>query len=98
MQHPSPSGPGQTLIVAIADADVPVRLSQKRLFANQAMILGHKALRTENTAVVYIGPTAENGQQANPIHEGGSFTLTKVDLFDWYVDGTAGDGLVITVW
>lgn len=96
--HPSPSGPSKTWIVEIADADIPVRLSQKRRFVSQALIFGHKALRTDNDAPVYIGPTAVNGEQANPINEGGFFTLSNVDLFDWFVDGTAGDGLVITAW
>jgi len=95
MEHPTPSGVGQTLIVEIADADIPVRLSNRHLFVREAVVMGHKALRTDNDAGVYIGPTSVNGAQAIPISEGGTFVLANVDLYDWFVDGTAGDGLVV---
>lgn len=93
-----PAGPSETYVVAIADADIPVRLSNKHRFVNQAILIGHKALRTPNTGTVYIGPTSVNGEQANPIPIEGTYSLSQVDLYDWFVDGTAADGLVITCW
>ena len=93
-----PAGPSDTYIVTISSADIPVRLSNTHRFVNQAIIIGHKALRTVNTGTVYIGPSSVNGEQANPIPTEGVYSLTQVDLYDWYVDGAAGDGLVITCW
>lgn len=93
-----PSGPSNTIIVTIANADVPVRLSTRHLFVNQAIVMGHKALRTDNDNDVYIGPTQVNGEQAGVLVPGGSWALDKVDLWDWFVDGTAGDGVVIVHW
>src|SRR6266487_4475981 len=87
------------LIKTVALTTVPEKISATTLPVSNVILIGCKAAQTDNATTIYIGPTSADGSQVIPITPGGQYSLTGVDLSEWYVDvATVGDGIIAVYW
>jgi len=90
------------IIKTVAATTTPERItSTQGTEFRQAVIMGKKAARTDNTSTCYIGLAATDSSQPYAVTAGGEIVITpplgvKFDLYDFYVDvETNDDGVVV---
>lgn len=89
----------QVIIKTVADTGTPDRITTTPTPATNCILVARKAAQTDNTTDINVGPVSGNGNQMIPMAPGGQYTLSGVDLSQWYVDvQTNGDGIIAIYW
>lgn len=86
-----------------ADTGTPVQITATDTWFTQAIIDGKRDQTTANTGIVYIGPSAVDGENHLEVLPGSPLFLSAPaghawNLADFYMDvATASDGVMITL-